>query len=241
MSRIIKILFIITLSVLAYSCAIISKDNFVYLGHPESYPDYNIYYDKSEKMYLFIDKDGCFDKYVDGPGTCLALNHKEANNFVENILPKMLDRRSKILEESNKEKIIRYLKESKRSSVTKVVDTTGIKVTPVKDIEVDGKKQYHLVSKKYNVKVNFKIMLVDSKQGNDLRVLYSLRIPGVINMPYKSLKPFMLDPEFLSKVMNKKYLQAAEQKQKNNLEQCKKEQKKFKELNNYLDDNLQVK
>ena len=91
---------------------VISKDNFVYLGHPESYPDYNVYYDKSEKMYLFIDKDGCFDKNIDGPGTCLALNHKEANNFVENILPKMLDRRSKILEESNKEKIITYLKES---------------------------------------------------------------------------------------------------------------------------------
>jgi hypothetical protein len=240
-NRIIKFSTIIFLSIIAYACAIISKDNFVYLGHPKSYPDYNIYYDKSEKMYLFIDKDGCFDKDVDGPGTCFALNHKEADDFVGNILPKMLDRRSKILEESNKEKIIKYLKESNRNAVTKVIDTTGIKVTPVKDIEVDGKKQYHLVSRKYNVKVNLRIILDKAGKGNDLRVLYSLKIPGVIDMPNISLKPFMLDPEFLDRVMDKKYIKDAEQREKSNLEQRKKEKQKFKELNHYLDNNLEVK
>ncbi|ASG68389.1 hypothetical protein CDV26_08300 [Francisella halioticida] len=241
MNKTIKLSAIVLLCVLAYACAIVSKDNFLYLGHPSSFPDYNVYYDKVEKNYLFIDKDGCFDKSASGSGTCMALNHKEANNFVENILPKMLDRRSRILEKHSKEKIIAYLKESKRKAVIKVIDTTGIKVMPVKEIEVDGKDEYHLVSRKYNVKVNLKIMLDASKQDNNLRVLYSLRMPGVINTPYKSLKPFMLDPEFLNKVMNKKYIKSAEQKQEENLEQRKKEKQKFKELNHYLDNDLEVK
>lgn len=95
-----------------------------------------------------------------------------------------------------------------------------------------------MVSRKYNVKVNLKIILDRSRQNNNLRVLYSLKIPGVIDTPYRALKPFMFDPEFLDRVMNKKYIKDAEQREKNNLEQRKKEKQKFKELNHYLDNNF---
>lgn len=56
------------LAITLSACAIITDHNFVYLGHPVKLPEYQVYYDKTQNLYLFIDKHSCFDKSIEGLG-----------------------------------------------------------------------------------------------------------------------------------------------------------------------------
>ena len=59
-----------------------------------------------------------------------------------------------------KEKLIKYLNETKKRSI-KRRSNIGLKLKLVKLINVDGKKEYHLVPDKYNININLIIMLDD--------------------------------------------------------------------------------
>ena len=72
------------------SCGIISKNDFVYLGHLIDLPVYPLYYDNTMELYLLLDVHGCFDKSKDGSGTCLALDEGYVKSFKANVLPEML-------------------------------------------------------------------------------------------------------------------------------------------------------
>ncbi|API87264.1 hypothetical protein [Francisella uliginis] len=109
MKRFIKLFSLIILATVASACAIITYDDFVYLGHPAKLPEYQIYYDKTQNLYLFIDKHSCFDKSVEGAGTCIAMDQQEADIFVKKFLSKMLDTEDR-LEEQDKRKVIAGLK-----------------------------------------------------------------------------------------------------------------------------------
>ena len=132
----------------------------------------------------------------------MAMNQQEADNFIKQILPQLSEIEDR-LEEQYKEKVISGLKKYNKKVVKRPVKF-NIKLWPIKQINAYGKKEYHLVPRNYNVKVNLILMLDDSKQYDDVRVLYSLRMPAVIKNQKTSTKPFLIDPEYLEKVMNEK-------------------------------------
>ncbi|MDE4940544.1 hypothetical protein NAI66_11290, partial [Francisella tularensis subsp. holarctica] len=60
------------------------------VGHGENSTDYQLYYDKTQKLFVLIDKrNGCFQK--DDTGTCLAFTLKQASEFREYVLAKMIE------------------------------------------------------------------------------------------------------------------------------------------------------
>ncbi|MDE5012629.1 hypothetical protein NAI80_09630, partial [Francisella tularensis subsp. holarctica] len=72
-----KTLLLLLLRVLIASCGMLSNAQFVYLGHGENSPDYQLYYDKTQKLFVIMDnRNGCFQK--DDKGTCLAFTLKQA-------------------------------------------------------------------------------------------------------------------------------------------------------------------
>ncbi|MED7789546.1 hypothetical protein [Francisella sp. 19X1-34] len=236
MSRFIKFFFLIVLTIVLSNCAIITDHNFVYLGHPIKLSEYQLYYDKTQNLYLFIDKYSCFDKSVEGAGTCMALNQQEADNFIKQILPKLSETEDR-LEEDHKEKVVAGLKKYNKKVVKRPVKLE-LKLRPVKQINAYGKKEYHLVPRKYNVKVNLILMLDESnKQDSEVRVLYSLRMPGVIRNQKTSTKPFLIDPEYLEKVMNEKAVKNYEDLYNNYVKKTKKNRSEFE---HFLNDELHI-
>ena len=156
-----KYLFISIPLIFLSSCGIISQDDFVYLGHPKDLPEYHLYYDNTMELYLLLDVHGCFDKSKDGSGTCLALDEGYVKSFKANVLPEMLKKENMIMKDHvKKEKLIKYLNETKKRSI-KRRSNIGLKLKLVKLINVDGKKEYHLVPDKYNININLIIMLDD--------------------------------------------------------------------------------
>ncbi|BCD91262.1 hypothetical protein fh0823_14010 [Francisella halioticida] len=53
MNVFIKTFSLIALGIIISACAIITNDDFVYLGHPSRLPKYQIYYDKTFKPLFF--------------------------------------------------------------------------------------------------------------------------------------------------------------------------------------------
>lgn len=235
MKRFIKLFSLVILATVASACAIITYDDFVYLGHPVKLPEYQIYYDKTRSLYLFIDKQSCFDKSVEGAGTCMAMNQHEADNFIKQILPQLSETEDR-LEEQDKEKVIAGLKKYNKKVVKRPVKF-DIKFRPVKQINAYGKKEYHLVPRNYKVKVNLILMLDDSKKDTDVRVLYSLRMPAVIKNQKTSTKPFLIDPEYLEKVMNEKAVRKFEDLYNKSLKNRKEKENDFEE---FLHDKLHI-
>ena len=211
------------------SCAIISQDEFVYLGHPKSLNDYHIYYDKTEKLYLFIDTKGCFYKSEES-GTCFALDESETKYFLDNVLPKMIAAEHKVIK--HKQKLLKYLKETNKKIIRKAVKI-NYEVKPVKQIDIDNHKEYHLVNQKYNLEAN----LVVIENNDDILVLYSVRIPEAMKKQKTPNKPFLLDPEYLQKIMNKDFIARAESYHSN-----KKAVKKAKqdEFDNFLNNDVDI-
>lgn len=234
MYKFIKFLSLIILAVVISACAIITNHDFVYLGHPPKLYDYQIYYDKTQKLYLFIDKHGCFDKSKNGSGTCIALSHQEVDDFIKQILPQMVDTEQR-LERDDREKIIEALKKYNKKYIKRPAKIE-FKARPVKQINVYGKKEYHLVPNKYEVKVNLIVMLDDLKHQH-VRVLYSIRIPRIIHKQKTSTKPFLIDPEYLEKVMNEKAIKEFEEIYNQNLKKVKERDSNFE---HFLDDDLHI-
>ena len=71
MRNLFKYLLIGFLTVAVSSCGMMTGDKFIYLGHGDDTPDYQLYYDKNKKLFVLIDKrNGCFQK--EDTGTCIA-------------------------------------------------------------------------------------------------------------------------------------------------------------------------
>ena len=78
MRNLLKLLSIGVLIVAVSSCGMMTGDKFVYLGHGDDTPDYQLYYDKTKKLFVLIDKrNGCFQK--DDTGTCFAFTLKQTS------------------------------------------------------------------------------------------------------------------------------------------------------------------
>ncbi len=132
----------------------------------------------------------------------------------------------------HKQKLLKYLKETNKKIIRKAVKI-NYEVKPVKQIDIDNHKEYHLVNQKYNLEAN----LVVIENNDDILVLYSVRIPEAMKKQKTPNKPFLLDPEYLQKIMNKDFIARAESYHSN-----KKAVKKAKqdEFDNFLNNDVDI-
>ncbi|WP_084387490.1 FTN_0109 family protein [Francisella sp. TX07-6608] len=188
---------ILLLSIIITSCGMLSNDQFVYLGHGENSPDYQLYYDKTQKLFVLIDKrNGCFQK--DDTGTCLAFTLKQAREFREYILAKMIEIDVRLAKDDYGSYAIEELQKAGVTTVNKPIKTKKVFATPVRQIVLDRKQQYHLVRKEYEIDSNLVAMVVNDKEGKKrIKVAYTVDFPGLEKEYSTELRPFIIDPEYL--------------------------------------------
>ncbi|APC90815.1 hypothetical protein BBG19_0077 [Francisella sp. MA067296] len=175
----------------------LSNDEFVYLGHGENSPDYQLYYDKTQKLFVLIDKrNGCFQK--DDTGTCLAFTLKQAREFREYVLAKMIEIDLRLAKGNYGSSAIEELQKAGITTVNKPIKTKKVYATPIRQIVLDRKQQYHLVRKEYEIDSNLVAMVVTDKDGNKrIKVAYTVGFPGLEKEYSTELRPFIVDPEYL--------------------------------------------
>ena len=197
MRNLFKLLSIGILIVAVSSCGMMTGDKFVYLGHGEDSPDYQLYYDKTKKLFVLIDKrNGCFQK--DDTGTCLAFTLKQARNFREKVLSKMIEIDLRLAKDAYGNYAIKELENAGITTVNKPIRTEDVYATPIRQIVIDRKQQYHLVRNDYRVDANLVAMVTKSNDGKKkIKVAYTVDFPGVGKKYNTQLRPFIIDPEYM--------------------------------------------
>jgi hypothetical protein len=76
-----------------------------------------------------------------------------------------------------------------------------------------------------------------NKQKSNIRVIYSLRMPAVIRNQKTSTKPFLIDPEYLEKVMNEKAVKDFEDLYNKHIKKTKAKENEFE---HFLNDELHI-
>lgn len=231
MYKIFKKIFLLLLILTITSCGMLSGDKFVYLGHGEDSPDYQLYYDKTQKLFVLIDKrNGCFQK--DDTGTCAAFTLKQAREFREKILAKMINIDLRLAKDDYGSYAIAELQKAGITTVNKPIKTDPVFATPIRQIVLDRKQQYHLVRREYQIDSNLVAMVTTNEDGQKrIKVAYTIDFPGVEKNYNIDLRPFIIDPEYLYTHMTMDAVHEAQFMQKDVL----KSQKNVKEeVDNYL-------
>jgi hypothetical protein len=213
MQKLIKVLFTSILVVALSSCQTLSVNDFVYMGHPKGLDDYSLYYDTDRDLFLLLDSNGCFYKSSDYSGTCLAFDHQSAENFRKNVLTKMIDINNKTFEPKNKVELLSLLKKMKMPSIEKPINV-DFKVKRIKQININNKKEYHLVTGEYNLKA--KIILIketDSNTAKNFKIFYSLTLPDAVVKQKTSTRPFIIEPNYLFDSMQASAVEKAKSSQ----------------------------
>jgi len=213
------------------SCGMMTGDKFVYLGHGEDTPDYQLYYDKTQKLFVFIDKrNGCFQK--DDTGTCLALTLKQAREFREKVLSKMIDIDLRLAKDAYGDYAINELESAGVTTVNKPIKITDVFATPIRQIVIDRKQQYHLVRNDYKIDANLVAMVTKGHDGKKkIKVAYTIDFPGIAKKYNTQLRPFVIDPEYMYTHMTMDAVHEAQFMQKDVL-------KNQKEVTKQVDDYL---
>jgi hypothetical protein len=197
-------------ALLLCSCQTLSANNFIYIGHPNDLDQYRLYYDSDRRLFLLLDSNGCFYKSSDNSGTCLAFDHQSAEDFKQNVLSKMIEVNAKILEPKNKSEVLALLKQSKRPSIEKTMKLDFM-VKPIKQININSQKEYHLVVNQYSLEASLIIMPAVNDSGKkDLKLFYSLTLPDATEKQKTSTRPFIIDPNYLLENMQVSAVEKAE-------------------------------
>ncbi|GAB4221860.1 MAG: hypothetical protein Kow0076_1110 [Francisella sp.] len=214
MIKVYKKFILLLLVIILASCNTISDDDFIYLGHGESSPDYQLYYDKTKQLFLLIDKkNGCFQK--DDTGTCLAFTLKQANEFRENVLAKMIAINERLAKDNYGDYALKELQKAGITTVKKLIKTKKVYATPVKQIFLDRKQQYILVRNQYALHSKLVAMVIDGNDGKKhIKVAYIVYIPDLKKKFNTNLRPFIIDPEYLYNHMTMDSVNKAQSLQK---------------------------
>ena len=220
-------------SILA-SCATLDNDKFVYIGHPASYPSYQLYYDKTKDLFILIDKrNGCFEH--NDSGTCMAFSKKEVEEFRENVLQRMIAIDKKLAADGYGSQAIPELEKAGISTIRKTIPTKDVNATAIKQIMVDRNKEYHLVRGKQSVGADMIATIVPVGNRKEIKVIYIVDFPNIVD-PKKGgtpLQPYVVDPEYLYYHMTMAAVEAAEEAQKGTME---KHDQTHKKVDDYLKD-----
>lgn len=233
MRNILKKMAFLSLAIIVASCGMLSGDKFVYLGHGENSPDYQLYYDKTQKIFALIDKrNGCFQK--DDTGTCLAFTLKEAREFREKVLAKMIEIDLRLAKDSYGSYAIAQLQKAGITTVNKPIKVEDVYATPIRQIVLDRKQQYHLVRNTYKIAASLVAMVITDENGEKrIKVAYTVSFPGVQKRYGTKLRPYIIDPEYLYTHMTMDSVHEAQYLQRDVL---KNEKDVKKEVANYLTD-----
>ncbi|TDT73524.1 hypothetical protein EDC55_10394 [Allofrancisella inopinata] len=223
---------LVLLIVLLSSCNMLTNDQFVYLGHGDDTPSYQLYYDKTQKLFILIDKrNGCFQK--DDTGTCLAFSLKQTKSFRNDVLAKMI-KMNILLEKDNYggNYAISELEKAGITTINKPIKIGEVYATPVRQIMMDRQQQYHLVRGDFKIAANLVAMVVTNSEGKkQIKVAYTVDFPGVVKKYNANLRPFVIDPAYLYTHMTMDAVHEAQYAQKD----VHKSQKKVtKEVDSYL-------
>lgn len=216
MIKLFKTTLLLALVMLVASCGLLTGDKFIYIGHGDSSPNYQLYYDIDRKLFVIVDKrNGCFRK--DGTGTCLAFNLDQAKKFRENVLVKMIDINARLAKEHDS--MGKYaLDEFQKAGITTVVkpiETVPTYAIPVKQIDVDKQEQYHILRRNYLMKANLVAMITeDGGHQKHIKVVYVVSLPGLKDRFKAELRPAVIDPEFMYSHMTMDAVHDAQSDQK---------------------------
>lgn len=84
------------------------------------------------------------------------------------------------------------------TTANKPIKTKKVYATPIRQIVLDRKQQYHLVRKEYEINSNLVAMVVTDKEGKKrIKVAYTVDFPGLEKEYSTELRPFIIDPEYL--------------------------------------------
>lgn len=197
MRKIVKLLSLTLLLLAVASCGMLTGDKFVYLGHGEDTPDYQLYYDKTKKLFIFIDKrNGCFQK--DDTGTCMAFTLKEAGEFREKVLSKMIDIDLRLAKDAYGDYAIKELSKAGITTVNKPIKIDKVFATPIRQIVLDRKQQYHMVREKFLIDANLVAMVVNGDDGKkQIKVAYTVDFSRIQKKYNAKLRPYVVDPEYM--------------------------------------------
>jgi len=197
MKNLFKLLSVGFLIIAVSSCGMMTGDKFVYLGHGEDTPDYQLYYDKTKKLFVLIDKrNGCFQK--DDTGTCIAFTLKQTREFREKVLSKMIEVDLRLAKDAYGDYAIKELENACITTVNKPIHIENIYATPIRQIVIDRKQQYHLVRNDYKIDANLVAMVTKADNGKKkIKVAYTIDFPGLSKKYNTQLRPFIIDPEYL--------------------------------------------
>ncbi|MED7819532.1 hypothetical protein SA679_06200 [Francisella sp. 19S2-10] len=226
MRNIFKKTSLMLLIIIIASCGMLTNDKFVYVGHGANTPDYQLYYDKSRKMFVLIDKrNGCFQK--DDTGTCFALTLQQAREFRQKVLVKMIEIDLRLAKDNYGSYAIAELQRAGITTVNKPIKISDVYATPIRQIVVDRKQQYHLVNQEYKIQANLVAMVTTDDDGKKrIKVAYTVDFPGLQKVYGTDLRPFVIDPEYLYTHMTIDTVHEAHYMQKdvlNNQKEVKKE------------------
>ncbi|AJC48334.1 hypothetical protein IB642_04715 [Allofrancisella guangzhouensis] len=232
MSKLFKKISLVLLIVLLSSCNMLTDDQFVYLGHGTDTPSYQLYYDKTKKLFILVDKrNGCFQK--DDTGTCLAFSLQQTKDFRNEVLAKMI-KMNILLEKDNYggNYAISQLEKAGITTINKPIKISDVYATPVRQIMMDRQQQYHLVRGDFKIDANLVAMVVTNSEGKkQIKVAYTIDFPDVVKKYNAKLRPFVIDPAYLYTHMTMDAVYEAQYVQKN----VHRSQKKVtKEVDGYL-------
>lgn len=194
------------------ACGSLQDDKFVYVGHPDAYPSYQLYYDKTKDMFMLIDKrHGCYEKTQSG--TCLAMTAEETEQFRNEVLTRMMSIDKKLAADDYGSKAIPELEKAGISTIKKpiTIPGEGIQATAIKQIVVDRKKEYHLVRGEKTIEADLIATVIPSGSGKDIKVIYTIDFPSVNKET--DLQPYVVDPEYLYNHMTKEAVTEAQNNQ----------------------------
>ncbi len=232
MRNLFKLLSVSFLIITVSACGMITGNKFVYIGHGEDSPYYQLYYDQTKKLFVLIDKrNGCFQK--DDTGTCLAFTLQQARDFRKKALSKMIEIDLRLAKDNYGDYAIKELENAGISIIKKQIKIEDIYAKPIRQIVIDRKQKYHLVRRDYKVGAKLVAMVTKNDGKDKIKVAYTIDFPGLYKEFKTQLRPFIVDPEYLYTHMTIDSVHQAQFMQKDML---KSQKKVTKQVDKYLKD-----
>ena len=216
MKKMLKMLVFATIVLSLASCAMIDKDNFVYLGHGAGTPSNLLYYDKNKQDFILVDKkNGCFDK--DGAGLCLAFNKEQTKNFRDKYLSKMIALNEKMTKVSHSQ-IVKEAKMMQKGGITtirKPLDFGNVSAFPIKEVLISNQNRKHIFSHPYQLNADLILLSSMDKNGSpSFDHVYAINSLALEKEYDISAKPYIIDPQYLYTHMTMQAVEKAEKMQK---------------------------
>lgn len=98
----------------------------------------------------------------------MAFTLKEAREFREKVLSKMIDIDLRLTKDAYGDYAIKELSKAGITTVNKPIKIDNVFATPIRQIVLDRKQQYHLVREKFKIDANLVAMVTNGDNGKNV-------------------------------------------------------------------------